>query len=54
MDFSGELTLVIMLLVFHDPVNCKEENEASFGTKFFSFGTYLEIVIVKLKFVPTI
>lgn len=28
MDFSGELTLVIMLIVFHDPVNCKEENDA--------------------------
>lgn len=33
MDFSGEL--VNMLLVFHDPVNCKEENDAFFVTKVF-------------------
>lgn len=35
MGCSGEITLVIMLLVFHDPVNCKEENDASFVTKVF-------------------
>lgn len=53
MDFSGELTLVIMSLVFHDPVKCKEENDAFFVTKVY-FRTYLEIVIVKLKVVPTV
>lgn len=28
MDLNLEITLVIMLIVFHDPVNCKEENDA--------------------------